>query len=302
MSDDKIRLPYFKFMVLDWLSGDIQACDMRLQGIFTNIMAHVWKNGGVYNKAVAVLSQRLRVPVAELEEAIKTMKEIGLLYADEDGFLRIKFMDEQMLELAQLHEQKVLAGRKGADKRYGKQNHSTAIAPPKHTDSDTDSESDTHIKTWRNDLDTYLAECKAQYMALVDDAGFVCEQERYYPNVDIRLSLEKAYMNFWGTEAGWKHKKGKKAKDINWKLTFINAIEKNKVWKPRQGTSGSSPSLISDRIHKDKLLKRMEDEMAELRGRRWDDDAKRLYPEKWARYGVLKRKIAALKTELEAAI
>ena len=141
-----MTLPYFKFMVQDWLSGDIQACDFRTQGLFTNIMAHVWKNEGCYSKPIAVLSQRLHVPLAELEAAIEMLRDLGVLYVDGNGYIRIKFMDEQLGELTQTHEQKVLAGKKGAAVRYGKHSHSTAIAPPKHTDTDTDTDTNTAKK------------------------------------------------------------------------------------------------------------------------------------------------------------
>ena len=38
-------------------------------------------------------------------------------------------------------------------------------------------------------------------------------QERLNPNIDVKLSLEKGYVNFWGTEAGWIHKKKSRSKN-----------------------------------------------------------------------------------------
>ena len=54
--------------------------------------------------------------------------------------------------------------------------------------------------------------------------------EKHYPGVNIKLSLEKACTNFWATDAGWKHKKKSRAKEIDMRMTLINAIDKNKVY------------------------------------------------------------------------
>jgi hypothetical protein len=87
--------------------------------------------------------------------------------------------------------------------------------------------------TWRESFEVYLAECKAAYLKLMDDAAYIAQQERFNPNVDIRLTLDKAFTNFWGTEAGWKHKKKSRSKELDWKATFTKAIDLNRVWKPR---------------------------------------------------------------------
>ncbi|WP_159522927.1 hypothetical protein [Sunxiuqinia indica] len=92
------------------------------------------------------------------------------------------------------------------------------------------------ILSWRNSFEIYLDEMNSEYDKLINDHDFLEKQERYHPNIDILLSLEKAKENFWGTEAGWNSKKKKKSKSINWKLTFTNAIELNKVWRKNEKT------------------------------------------------------------------
>jgi hypothetical protein len=84
--------------------------------------------------------------------------------------------------------------------------------------------------TWRNDFETYKSGLREVYLKLISDKEYINSQAKYYPNVDIKLSLEKACTNFWATEAGWKHKKSKRSKDIDWKSTLTNAIAKNKVY------------------------------------------------------------------------
>lgn len=89
------------------------------------------------------------------------------------------------------------------------------------------------LKTWKEDFDVYLQELKFAYNALVNDLSFIAERQRYEPKLDICLSLEKAYKDYWGTEAGWKKKKAARSKDIDWKRTFVNALSlsSNKVYQ-----------------------------------------------------------------------
>jgi uncharacterized protein YukE len=73
------------------------------------------------------------------------------------------------------------------------------------------------------------------------------------------------------------------------------------VWE-RIGQSTGRTSTASDAINRRRVYEDMQAELAELRSRRWDDDAKQRYPDKWARYHELKDKVAKLKREFEAAI
>lgn len=73
------------------------------------------------------------------------------------------------------------------------------------------------------------------------------------------------------------------------------------VWE-RIGQAPGRTSTASDTINRRKVYEDMQAELAELRSRRWDDDAKQRYPDKWARYHELKDKVAKLKREFEAAI
>lgn len=85
-------------------------------------------------------------------------------------------------------------------------------------------------KTWRDDYNIYLALVRNAYRAIRDDKALLEKQRKYYPNVDIMLSIEKACTNYWATESGWKKKKSGRSKDIDMKMTLINAISINKVY------------------------------------------------------------------------
>lgn len=60
---------------------------------------------------------------------------------------------------------------------------------------------------WRADFDTYLAECRDALETILHDNDFILKHQRFYPGIDVPLSLEKAFEDFWGTKEGWKHKK-----------------------------------------------------------------------------------------------
>lgn len=91
-------------------------------------------------------------------------------------------------------------------------------------------------KNWKNDFQIYLQECKDGYKEFLADEKEMAQQQKLNPNLDIKLTLEKGFHNFWGTEAGWQNKKKTRSKDINWKLTIINSISQsaNKVYKQRE--------------------------------------------------------------------
>ena len=92
---------------------------------------------------------------------------------------------------------------------------------------------DTKVNTWRDSFGVYQKELSEKHLELINDPEFISTQERFHPNVDIVLSIEKAIHNYWATEAGWKNKKSKRTKTINWKSTLTKAIDMNKVYKPR---------------------------------------------------------------------
>ena len=88
-------------------------------------------------------------------------------------------------------------------------------------------------KTWKNDFETYLAQCKRTCQNLANDVQWIADQEEVNPGVDILLTMKKAYQNYWGTEYAWKEKRKKKIKNINWKSTWQNALSQkmNRVYK-----------------------------------------------------------------------
>lgn len=106
-------------------------------------------------------------------------------------------------------------------------------------DEDENINKDINKDNWRYNFNIYVVQCKESLNNLLDDNDFIKEREKYNPNVDIKLSLEKAYTEYWSKEVGWKRKKQGRTKDIDWKQTFINALslKSNRVYK-KKDTSG----------------------------------------------------------------
>lgn len=82
----------------------------------------------------------------------------------------------------------------------------------------------------------YFLEEKSNYESLIKDSPWVEEQKIFHPGLNVLLSLEKAHIQFWGTDAGWEHTKRKRSKAKDWKRTYQNALSQkvNQVWIPRE--------------------------------------------------------------------
>lgn len=101
--------------------------------------------------------------------------------------------------------------------------------------------------SWRDSFEEYKKIVDETYNYILSEQTLMDELERLNPNLDIKLSLEKSIVNFWGTEAGWKHKKKSKSQDIDMLRTLKSNIDKNKVYKQKGQSNGcaSSPAIRS---------------------------------------------------------
>jgi uncharacterized protein YdaU (DUF1376 family) len=136
------ELPYFRFMVGDWLSGKIQAMDMQTQGIYINILARAWKEGGMvkYDDTLAPL---LRVGPQVLANAIQMLTKCQILVEPKPGYLSSKFILLDISSLRDLSRKRAEAGRKGGYAKHlshaGKCQANAKQLPSK---SESESESD----------------------------------------------------------------------------------------------------------------------------------------------------------------
>lgn len=104
------------------------------------------------------------------------------------------------------------------------------------------------------------------YNILVNDKAWIAQQERYNPGLDVKLTLEKAHIQYWATEAGWQNKKSSRSKSIDWQRTFQNAISTsmNKVWLPKEMQVRELPHAPEKKQSRSFLALEMADGLAKV--------------------------------------
>jgi len=101
------ELPYFRFTVQEWQNGDITLENYEAQGVFINACAYYW----ISNCSLKLdkLKRRLRGAEATLSSLI----ESGVIKVNQDDYISIKFLDEQLGELTKKSLELSNYGKKG---------------------------------------------------------------------------------------------------------------------------------------------------------------------------------------------
>jgi len=121
------ELPYFKFTVADWLTGDIVFENYDVQGLFINICAIYWQREGALS--LSDINKRFKNPPQLLE-----LKDRFLTIIDDA--ISIKFLDEQFTERKKLSCVNSENGKKGGrpktpDNLSGKPNANRTVSEDK---------------------------------------------------------------------------------------------------------------------------------------------------------------------------
>jgi hypothetical protein len=99
------NLPYFKFIVADWLLGNIVHEPLENQGLFVNICAMYWKKRG--DLTLTDIQARFKKP-----KALQSLN--GRFFsASENGKIKIDFLDEQLVERSTISKTNSINGGKG---------------------------------------------------------------------------------------------------------------------------------------------------------------------------------------------
>ena len=128
-------LPFFKFNVSEWLTGNIAYESYEIQGLFIKVCCEYWNRNN-------------NLTIKEAKKRTKKDKEID--YLIKNNFLVkkrdkifIKFLDEEKKEIVEKSLKLSIAGRKGG--------LSKGKARLKHKDKEKEKEK---IKHWNVDLPT----------------------------------------------------------------------------------------------------------------------------------------------------
>lgn len=142
---------------------------------------------------------------------------------------------------------------------YGKKGESTGqstsngIAPIVETKNLKYLNNNNTIVGWRESFEIYLSDLTKEFESIKQDPAWIEKQEKYNPGVDILLSIEKAIDAYWNSEKAWKKKKASRIEQIDWRATLKNAINMNKVYKPRpQAQNQTRPGQIIQPTSQDK--------------------------------------------------
>jgi hypothetical protein len=91
-------------------------------------------------------------------------------------------------------------------------------------------------RTWESSFWLFRKNLIIAYRSLTNkiqtDDQYRRELQEAHPLIDLAASLKKAMTHFWATPTGWKWaKKNRKTETLNYTLSLINAIDKNRVYK-----------------------------------------------------------------------
>lgn len=104
----------------------------------------------------------------------------------------------------------------------------------------SNNKNDNNIEEWRKDFNAYLEIVNKAKLELLSDTNFKVDKEKYYPNLDYELSIEKIVKEYWGTEQGWEKRRKGKSKSLDMVRTLKKAFDyaTNRVYKRMQPQQG----------------------------------------------------------------
>ena len=111
------NLPYFKFTVNDWITGDITSEDYAVQGLFINLCAYYW------SKNCDVTFRKVYKHFKGEEKGLNTLIIEGLINNPENNpaqNLTIKFLDNQITQRKSKADTSRKNGKKGGRPKHEK--------------------------------------------------------------------------------------------------------------------------------------------------------------------------------------
>lgn len=242
------KAPYFSFFVRDWMcSRKVSAMSGEAVKAYLYLLCESWlqePRATLPNNDDELASMaRVSLPVF-LKMKKELLRHFKIGQCDDHKGL---YYNEKLLEISRKYEGNQRVGNKNAKRsrintEHSRKNalHANANAIDNDIDNDPEEEEKNNTNTkaidWKTDFETYKKEAFEAGRDMVLDEVWIAERERYHPGLNIKLTLEKAWKDYWTTEAGWKNKKMKRTKTIDWKRTANNALSQksNQVWKKRE--------------------------------------------------------------------
>ncbi len=159
------ELPFFKFNPTEWLVGKISYQSLEIQGAFMQCCAIFWKNSGV----VKLDQIDWKIGKHNLEALVN----FDFVSIDDDGFLKIEFLEEQLVSFQGIRQKRAELGALGgvakATKNLAKATENVPIA--------YQNVADIRLKTKDIDLKTILNNSLLSEIKISDCKGFFIVQE-----------------------------------------------------------------------------------------------------------------------------
>jgi len=186
---------------------------MEGYGIYWALIELLHQNGG----KMQMLSKRLAFALQVNEQKIISVISDFNLFTIDGTLFYSKRLTDQIEYRAAIVEKRREAGKCSANAQQMLNKKTYKGKERKGKDINTDI-------TWKNDFDVYMQSCRNGYKEFMTNESLLADQERLNPGIDLRLTIEKGFKNYWGTEIGWKHKKKSRTTEIDWKATIVNSI------------------------------------------------------------------------------
>lgn len=218
------ELPFFKFYISDWLTGDITLCNEETQGVFITLCAFYWKKK--CSMSLANAKQRF----SKNESNIKELIENNIIKIDEDDNIIINFLDEQMKEFIEISEKRAKYGSIGG-KAKAKQKPKFAKAKSSYIEAEAEAEADNILGTKVPDEEIKIS---PPVFSIIDD-----EDQEKKKNIKPKKQKETSITHKLRLEFESYYKKEKledyyyQAKDASQLTNIISKIKF--IIKKRQG-------------------------------------------------------------------
>lgn len=266
----------------------LKLCSLAARGLWIEMLAIMGiseRIGYLQIGGKAITCDQLAVMAGvkpeEAEHLMQELEDNGVFSRDENGIPYCRRMVRDVIK----YEQDQTNGRKGGNPTL--KNPESGIQNPKATIQNSEATDGlSHgltpsgdLENWKDSFEVYKQQELTAYRELIQDAEWLAERKRLNPRLDVMLSLEKAHIEFWATEAGWKHKKSRKAKTINWKATYVSALSLkcNRVWlpTPRDSTIPSVKAKVQKQQDRNEIIEMMVDKLWALKKADNDEEFKR---------------------------
>jgi hypothetical protein len=134
------------------------------------------------------------------------------------------------------------------------------LLTPQDKDKDKDKDSLSELAselTWRTSFEEYSRIAADAFRSLSTNLEWQKGIAHLYPGINIKLSLEKAHKTFWGTDAGWQHKKKSRSSSIDMVATYKKALDNqmNRVYLPRNQQQTESVQTTADDGYAERVRK-----------------------------------------------